>query len=119
MLTETGLVGLCLLGAVFIGWTRCGWQLVRDPRGPPAQRRLGALLLGLLGIAFFQMIGHEITFTTLDNSLIYLVAGLAVGARAKRAAGVEAPSYAQVPTGDLTRTPVPGTTVSSAAAASC
>lgn len=82
VLTETGLVGLGLLVTVLGGWTWHGWKLARDVRGPPAARRIGVLMLGLLGIAFFQMIGHEITFTTLDNSLIFLVAGLTVGLRA-------------------------------------
>lgn len=82
VLTETGLVGLCLLVTVLGGWAYHGWKLARDERGNSASRRIGVLLLGVLGIAFFQMIGHEITFTPLDNSLIFLFAGLTVGLRA-------------------------------------
>src|SRR6185503_15695589 len=74
VLTETGLVGLSLFVAVLVGWGASAWQLARDPRGPPSSRRIGVLMLGLLGVAFFQMIGHEITFTTLDHSLIYMLA---------------------------------------------
>ena len=82
VLTETGLVGLSLLVLVLAGWGASAWQLTRDLRGPPSSRRIGVLMLGVLGVAFFQMIGHEITFTTLDHSLIYMLAGLTVGLRA-------------------------------------
>lgn len=81
VLTETGLVGLSLLVAVLGGWAYHGWKLARDAQGIPATRRIGVLMLGLLGIVFFQMIGHEITFTTLDNSLLFFIAGLTVGLR--------------------------------------
>lgn len=91
ILTETGLVGLSLFLAVLGGWAYSGWKLARDPRRPPAARRYGVLLLGVLGVAFLQMTGHEITFTTLDNSLIFFVAGLAVGLRAKGADGRREP----------------------------
>lgn len=82
VLTETGLIGLSLLIAVLAGWGRTAWKLARNVRAPDWMCRHGLLTLGMLGIAVWQMIGHEITFTTLDQSLIYCICGLAVGLQA-------------------------------------
>jgi O-antigen ligase len=87
LLTETGLIGLGLLIAVLGGWAKSGWSLVRGSRAPPWMRRHGLLMLGMLGVALWQMAGHEITFTPLDNSLIFFMAGVAVGLRAMMRAG--------------------------------
>lgn len=79
ILTETGLIGLVVFLAVLLGWTRAGWQLVRNLQCPAWMKSHGLLLMGVLGVAVWQMAGHEITFTTLDQSLLYFVAGIAVG----------------------------------------
>jgi O-antigen ligase len=80
-LTETGVIGLAALLAVQWQWLRTGWRLVRQ-REPLAQCSAtylwGLLLLGTLGVIFWQMAGHEITFTTLDQSLLHFVAGIGV-----------------------------------------
>lgn len=81
ILTETGLIGLGIFLAMLWGWTRAGWQLVRDRQSPAWMQRHGLLLLGMLGIAVWQMLFHEITFTTLDQSLLYFVVGIGVGLR--------------------------------------
>jgi O-antigen ligase len=82
ILTETGLIGLTMLGVVLAGWWRVAWGLSQTERGPPYARAHGLLTLAVLGIAFWQMLGHEITFSPLDHSLIYFACGLAVSARA-------------------------------------
>lgn len=79
ILTETGLIGLTLLLAVLGNWAYVAWKLTHAARVPIWMRRHGLLTIGMLGIAVWQMIGHEITFTTLDQSLIYCICGLAVG----------------------------------------
>jgi O-antigen ligase len=79
VLTETGLVGFLLLMMVLFGWANAGWQLHRDQSAPPWVQRHGKLLLAMLGISFWQMLGHEITFTSLDMALIFCLAGIAVG----------------------------------------
>jgi O-antigen ligase len=79
VLTETGLVGLSLLLAVWACWVRAAWKLARSGQVPPWARRQGILLLGVLAVAFWQMMGHEITLTAIDNSLIYFLAGVTVG----------------------------------------
>jgi O-antigen ligase len=79
VLTETGLVGLGLMLAVWACWLRTAWKLARGRDVPPWARRQGILLLGLLAITFWQMMGHEITLTAIDQSLIYFLAGVTVG----------------------------------------
>ncbi|QDU99243.1 O-antigen ligase family protein [Lignipirellula cremea] len=83
VLTETGLIGFALFLALLGGWAHAAWRIIRHDRAPPWVQRQGLLMLGVLGVVFWQMIGHEITFTPLDQSLIYCVAGVAVGLDAK------------------------------------
>jgi O-antigen ligase len=79
ILTELGLLGMILFLALLGGWTKAGWMLLRDERAPPWARSMALLLLAVLLMSFWQMIVHETTFTSLDNSLIFLIAGLTVG----------------------------------------
>jgi hypothetical protein len=78
ILTETGLVGLGLFSAVFFHWSKVAWRLLRQDDAPNWMRRQALLFLGVCCIAFWQMVGHEITFTPLDMSLIFLIAGITV-----------------------------------------
>ncbi len=80
LLAETGIVGFGLYMAVLAGWLRAGWQLTRS--GNPAWVRWqGVLLLGALATYGVQMMFHEVSYTAIDNSLIFFLAGLTVGLR--------------------------------------
>lgn len=79
LLTEVGLVGLAAFLALLAGWARRAWRQARDPRSPPATRRQAVLLLGTLVIYAVQAMWHELSFTPLDNGLLFLMAGLAIG----------------------------------------
>lgn len=85
LLTETGLVGLTLFLLVLIGWARRGWRLCRfgDAQWKCAH---GALLLAAMTTYAVQMLFHEVSYTTLDNSLIFLLAGIATGLTNSRGA---------------------------------
>jgi O-antigen ligase len=78
LLTETGLVGLGLYLAILIAGARRGWRLTRSDN-PAWVRAHGVLLLGALATYAVQMLFHEVSYTTLDNSLLFLLAGIAVG----------------------------------------
>jgi O-antigen ligase len=78
LLTETGLVGLALYLAVLCSFTRCGWRLARDGN-PQWTFAHGILLLGTLATYAVQMMFHEVSYTAIDNSLLMLIAGIAVG----------------------------------------
>lgn len=87
ILTETGLVGLILLLAVQGCWLKGAWTLARADDAPAWQRRQGLLMIGVMAIAFWQMMAHEITFTPIDQSLIFLLAGMTLGISAPCRAG--------------------------------
>lgn len=93
VLTETGLVGLSLFATLLAMWVAHGWGLARNRAAPLWQRTHGVLFLSVLAAAGWQMIGHEITFTPLDNSLIFLLAGTAVGLRAAAACKSSSPIW--------------------------
>jgi len=84
ILTEAGLVGFALLLAVQALWLRTAWALARDAQAPRWMRAHGVLAMATMAIAAIQMIGHEITFTPIDHSLIFLVMGVAAGLAAQR-----------------------------------
>lgn len=90
ILTETGLVGLLLFLGVLMQWSRHGWRLAHDEAAPPWMRRHAALGLGVLCIAVAQMIGHEITFTPLDMSLLFFTAGMGLSLAQQRASATPA-----------------------------
>jgi FkbM family methyltransferase len=78
LLTETGVIGLGLFLAVLGCWIRVGWKLTRDGE-PPWARAHGVLLLGALATYGTQMMFHELSYTAIDNSLVFILAGLANG----------------------------------------
>jgi O-antigen ligase len=78
VLTETGLAGFSLLVALQLSWVYTAWKLIRSERSPPWARRHGLLLLGVLAIVFWQMMAHEITFTPIDQALVWFIAGVAI-----------------------------------------
>ncbi|MBN2473653.1 MAG: O-antigen ligase family protein [Pirellulales bacterium] len=90
VLTETGLVGFVLFLALLGGWVRAGWQVCRNATLPPWARAQGILLLGVLGVYLCQTAFHEMSYTPIDNALVFFLAGLTVGLRA-------APATADVP----------------------
>jgi len=81
LLTETGLIGLGLYLAVLAGWGRAAWVLARNSDAPDWARAQGALLLGVLGVYSCQALFHELSYTPIDNSLLFLLAGVTVGLR--------------------------------------
>ena len=82
LLTETGLVGLALYLMILCGFARRGWRLCRDDN-PQWMCAHGILLLGTLATYALQMMFHEVSYTAIDNSLLMLLAGMAVGLTAE------------------------------------
>jgi FkbM family methyltransferase len=78
LLAETGIIGFALFAAVLACWIRTGLRLARAGNSRWI-RSQGILLLGALATYCVQMMFHEVSYTSIDNSLIFLLAGLAVG----------------------------------------
>jgi len=84
VLTETGLIGFALFLAVLAGWGRMGWQLCHTHVTPDWVRAQGVLLLGALAVYVCQAAFHELSYTPIDNSLLFLLAGTTAGLRTRQ-----------------------------------
>lgn len=81
LLTETGAIGLGLFLALLAAWARLGWQLYRSKTAPQWVRAHGALLLAALALYICQVSFHELSYTQIEGSLIFFLAGMGVGLR--------------------------------------
>jgi O-antigen ligase len=79
VLTETGLIGLGLFVAMLYGWGRHAWRLYRAEGSPPWARAQALLLLGVLVLYIQQLTFHELSYSTQDNCLVFLIAGMTLG----------------------------------------
>jgi O-antigen ligase len=108
LLTDTGLVGLGLFLSMFGLMGREAWRTCRG-EGPPWAKRQAALFLGAIGVYACQLMFHELSYTPLDNSLIFFLSGCAGGvatqtAVASRPAAVRYP-IRQLPSSQLSMRP--------------
>jgi len=83
VLTDMGLLGLALYLAMLAGWATAGWQLALDRQAPDWARGFAVLMLGTLGTYACQALFHELSYTSVDHTLIFLLAGVTVGLRQK------------------------------------
>ena len=79
LLTETGIVGLGLFLAILFAWGHHAWLLYRDPATPPWACRQAVLFLGVLGLYACQLTFHELSYSTIDNCLVFFLAGATTG----------------------------------------
>jgi O-antigen ligase len=94
VLTETGLLGLGAFSWLLLAWTHRASALWRDRHRPEWARSAGLLFCGVLTVAAWQMLAHEITFTPVDNGLIFLLAGVVVSVSSRVAAYPLSPVHA-------------------------
>ena len=76
LLTEEGAVGLGLFLLLLGGWVVRAWRLRQDGWAEPASRTHAVVFLAALGVYGFQLMFHDVTFTPLDNSLVFFLAGI-------------------------------------------
>jgi O-antigen ligase len=81
LLTETGVIGFLLFVALGLAWLRAAWEVYRSPHAPFWARRQAVLLIGALCGYLSQLAFHELSYSPLDNGLIFLLAGITVGLR--------------------------------------
>jgi len=74
-----GLFGLLAYLAFFAAWMRNGWRLWKNRQQPNWARAHGLILIAALACYASQMIFHDVTYSPIDNTLLYLLAGLASG----------------------------------------
>jgi O-antigen ligase len=79
LLVELGLVGLVLFLVILGLWVRYAWILARGHRRPAGVRAHGVLVLCAIATYGVQMLFHDVSFTSVDNAIIFLLAGAAAG----------------------------------------
>ncbi len=92
MLTETGLVGFIIYLAMLATWARNGWRLWNSANAPKWIRAHGLMLLSALLCYMAQMVFHDVTYSPIDNSMIFLLAGIATGLQTEPAPAVCKPT---------------------------
>ena len=77
------------------------WIVCRDASLPDWARAHGVLVLGALAIYVCQVAFHELSYTPMDNSLVFFLAGTVMGLRpaAKPAAATAAAGLSDAPLG--------------------
>jgi O-antigen ligase len=81
LLTETGIIGLAMFLAILFAWSRNAWRLARSERVPDWARMQAVLLLGALVVYGFQLLFHELSYSPIENSLVFFLAGISEGLR--------------------------------------
>jgi O-antigen ligase len=87
LLTETGLLGLGLALALLACWGRTAWQIARDSHLPDWARAQGALTLGALGLYACQAAFHELSYLSINNALLFFLAGITTAIHSQAASG--------------------------------
>src|SRR5262249_40592804 len=91
LLTDTGLVGLGLFLTMFFLMGREAWRTCHA-EVPDWRKHQAALFLGGLRVYALQLMFHELSYTPIDNSLIFFLAGCAAAVAPQRSAE-RSPSY--------------------------
>lgn len=94
ILVENGLLGLVLFLGVLIGWTRAAWTMWRSPKTPPWARSQAALLLAVLAIYVCQAMSRDVTYTAIENLLLFFLAGATMGLRPLAGDTASVPAFA-------------------------
>jgi O-antigen ligase len=79
LLTETGAIGLGLFLTTMGGWSWMAWRIIRQQGIDTWPKRHALLTLGAMAVYAPQLLFHEMSYSSLDNSLLFLLAGMTVG----------------------------------------
>jgi O-antigen ligase len=86
VLTETGLIGFVPFLGLFAAWLWTGSQLWRQVDAPLAARVHAVWTTGAICVYAVQALFHELSYTPIDNSLLFLLTGVSAGLWAKASA---------------------------------
>jgi O-antigen ligase len=76
ILVELGVFGLLFFAVVVSCWTCRAWRLWRDWQAPDWMRGQALLLLLFLPYYALQMMFHDVSYSPMENGLLFLMAGL-------------------------------------------
>ncbi len=76
---ELGVFGFALMCALWTAWIVRGYRLWSDVMAPDWMRGQALVFLMLVAVYLVQMIFHEVTYSTVENGLLFMLAGLTSG----------------------------------------
>ncbi len=79
ILVETGLIGMLLFLGILGGWARTAWQMYRSEQSPPWVKTQSVLLLAALVTHFCQLMSRDVTYTGIENMVVFFLAGITMG----------------------------------------
>jgi O-antigen ligase len=94
LLTDSGLLGLGLFLAGMGLWIRNAWIVYCADESPLWAKRQAVLMLGALGVYAMQLLFHELSYTPIDNSLVFFLAGTASALMPRRETALKPASAA-------------------------
>lgn len=91
ILVDTGIVGLGMFLAMIGLWVKGGIDTYRAEQTSDWARRQAILMLGAVGIYACQLLFHELSYTAMDNALMFFLAGAASAVVPRRERSQAAP----------------------------
>ena len=79
ILVELGLVGFSLYVALFLAWSNRAWRLFKDVAAPKWMRGQALLFVLLIVSYAIQMVFHDVSYSPMENGILFLMAGLTSG----------------------------------------
>jgi O-antigen ligase len=83
LLVELGACGLVLFLALLAHWFQSGWLLYRNQRHPKWVRLHGLCMLCVLAAFSFQLLFRDVSYSPVENSLVFLFAGVTLSLRSR------------------------------------
>ncbi len=80
LLVDMGIVGFSLYAVVLAAFVRKAWSLFKNQRCEMWARGIGLAALCVTGSHVIQMAFHEVSFSAIENSLIFSAYGLVIAA---------------------------------------
>ncbi len=80
LLVDLGIIGFALYGFVMLTLASQAWTLWRAQSVPSWVRGLSLVAMAIGGTHLIQMAFHEVTFSAVENTLLYSITGLVVAA---------------------------------------
>lgn len=89
LLVDLGLVGFCLYMAVLVAFLRRTWSLWKLNTAPQWARGISIVSAAVLGVHLLQMAFHEVSFSTIENTILFATWGLTAACHRQFARQVE------------------------------
>lgn len=80
LLVDLGIIGFSLYAMLFVGFLRHSWRLWRSHDTPSWTRAIALCAICIAIVHLIQMAFHEVSFSTIENSLLFASFGMVMAA---------------------------------------